>query len=175
MIGSLFSVNYFSYECGGWEDKKSRLSELIKSDTFERSGSAQFLTDRHSEHGDYADDFASIFNEELNRFGVDARLEMIRIRSIWSVRYERGDYHSIHNHRSTGYSGILYFDYDDRVHTPSIHVSPWNDPVTDMTVMTAPPVREGTMVFVPSNVLHFTRPNNSDRLRSIVSFDLEVQ
>jgi len=175
MIGTLFSVKYYSYECDGWEAKKAELLKHIDPGSFERAGSAQFATDRHSEHEPYVEPFVNIFSDELNRFGVDANLRELDVRSIWSVRYRRGDYHSVHNHRSTGYSGILYLDYDDRVHTPSIHVSPWNDPASDMTVLMAPPVREGTIVFAPSNVLHYTRPNNSDTERAIVAFDMEVR
>lgn len=175
MIGNLFSIRYVSVQSEDWESKKAQLKKLFREEDFERRELAQFETDRHNNNNRYIDDFCRIFGDELNRFGMEMGLTQLRIGSMWSVRYERGDYHAIHNHRSTGYSGIVYVDFDSEEHTPSVHVSPWNDPITDMTPFSVPPVKEGTFVFVPSNVLHFTRPNQSDKLRSIVAFDMEVQ
>ena len=175
MIGNLFSVRYVSVQAKDWDEKKARLEDLLRDDDFERLGIAQFETDRHNNENRYLGDFCQIFGDELNRFGMEMGLTSLMVRAIWSVRYEKGDYHAVHNHRSTGYSGILYMDYDEDEHTPSIHVSPWNNPITDMTELSAPPVREGTLVFVPSHVLHYTRPNESDKLRQIVAFDMEVQ
>jgi hypothetical protein len=175
MIGNLFSVKYVSVQTEDWSDKKPKLEALLRDHEFERSGLAQFETDRHSNNNRYVDDFCRIFGDELNRFGMEMGLTQLRIGAIWSVRYHKGDYHAVHNHRSAGYSGILYMNYDEDEHTPSVHISPWNDPVSDMTPYAVPPAREGTFVFVPSNVLHFTRPNNSDKLRQIVAFDMEVQ
>lgn len=175
MIGNLFSVRYVSLQCENWEQKKDELKALIRDEEFERKDLAKFETDRHLNRSRYISDFCRIFDEELNRFGVEMGLTALNMLSIWSVRYERGDYHAVHNHRSLGYSGILYVDFDEKEHSPSIHVSPWNDPITDMTSLSAPPVKEGSMVFVPSNVLHFTRPNESDKLRSIVAFDLDIR
>lgn len=175
MIGNLFAIRYVSIQAENWNEKKLELEALLREHEFERHDLAQFETDRHSNGGRYAQAFCGIFGDELNRFGMEMSLSQLRISSIWAVRYGRGDYHTVHNHRSTGYSGILYMDYDEDEHTPSIHVSPWNNPITDITELAAPPVREGMFVFVPSSVLHYTRPNESDKLRQIVAFDMEVQ
>lgn len=175
MIGNLFAMRYVSVQAEDWGEKKEELLDLLREGDFERRDLAQFETDRHNNRNRYIEDFCGIFGDELNRFGMEMGLAQLRIGAIWAVRYRRGDYHAVHNHRSTGYSGILYVDYDEAEHTPSIHVSPWNNPVTDMTELAAPPVREGTFVFVPSSVLHYTRPNESDKLRQIVAFDMEVQ
>ena len=175
MIGNLFSVRYVSIQTEDWGSKKEELTSLLRDSEFERMDLAEFDTDRHNNGNRYVSDFCRIFSDELNRFGMEMGLNLLNIGDMWAVRYGRGDYHGVHNHRSTGYSGILYLDYDEDEHTPSIHVSPWNDPITDTTHLSAPPVREGTMVFVPSNVLHYTRPNNSDKLRQIVAFDMEVR
>jgi hypothetical protein len=175
MIGNLFTVKYVSVQTEDWDRKKAELGTLLRDSEFERRDFARFLTDRHQNYNRYAQQFCNIFDQELNRFGIDIGASTLKISAIWAVRYERGDYHTVHNHRSTGYSGILYVDYDGDVHTPSVHVAPWNDPLTDATALAAPSVREGTMIFVPSSVLHYCRPNESDKLRQIVAFDMEVR
>jgi len=175
MIGNLFAMKYVSIQATDWDSKKAELVALLRDDEFERLDAAEFDTDRHSNGNRYVGDFCRIFQDELNRFGLEMGLQRLDIGSMWAVRYGRNDYHATHNHRSTGYSGILYVDYDEEEHSPSIHVSPWNDPISDATQLAAPRVSEGTMVFVPSCVLHYTRPNSSDKLRQIVAFDMEVQ
>jgi hypothetical protein len=49
----------------------------------------------------------------------------------WSVRYRKGDYQTVHNHKSWGFSLVLYVEYDPKVHTPTTFVCPWQDPRTD--------------------------------------------
>ena len=38
---------------------------------------------------------------------------------VWAVRYQKGDQQTIHNHKSWGFTGILYVDFDPKVHTPT--------------------------------------------------------
>jgi len=175
MIANLFEIKYASIEATDWPSKKGRLSALLRDEEFERRDLACFETDRHTNGNRYINDFCDIFSGELTRFAVEMGFGTIKVGAMWAVRYGLGDYHSVHNHRSSGYSGGLYLDYDSSVHTPSIHVCPWNDPALDVTFLAAPPVEEGTLVFVPSSILHYTRPNQSEKLRQIVAFDMEVR
>lgn len=175
MIGNLFALRYVAVQSEDWSSKKEQLKEFLRDEEFERYSLAQFDTDRHSNNNRYLEDFANLFGPEIDSFALNLGLKQVRIDSIWAVRYGLNDYHAVHNHRSKGYSGILYVDYDPSVHTPSIHVAPWNDPVSDQTVNSAPEVSEGTFVFVPSSVLHYTFPNTSIKLRQVVAFDMEVQ
>ena len=90
----------------------------------------------------------------------------------WLTSYDKGDHQTIHNHRSYGFSGIIYIEYDPSVHTPTCFVAPWQDPKTDKTILKFPDVQEGTMLIFPSYTLHFVQPNKSDKRRVILSFDL---
>jgi hypothetical protein len=175
MIENLFALRYVKIDTVGWDRKKPEIKSLLDPEEFHRQDLAVFDTDRHHNRNRYLDDFCTIFSDELTKFAFEMGFTQLKMGAIWAVRYGRGDYHSVHNHRSTGYSGILYLDYNPEVHTPSIHVAPWNDPVNDATQLSMPPVSEGSMVFVPSCVLHYTRPNQSDELRQIMAFDMEVR
>ena len=85
----------------------------------------------------------------------------------------KGDHQTIHNHKSWGFSGILYVDYDPEVHTPTCFVAPWQDPRTDTTSLAYPQdVKEGTLIIAPSYTLHFVHPNRVRKPRTIMSFDL---
>ena len=55
-----------------------------------------------------------------------------------AVRYQKGDQQTIHNHRSWGFTGILYVDFDPKVHTPTCFVAPWQDPRSDTITLAYP-------------------------------------
>ena len=75
----------------------------------------------------------------LEEFCKDAEVSC-KMTDAWCVRYQKGDYQIIHNHRAWGFSGILYVDYDPEVHTPTTFMAPWQDPRTDRTLLVHPPL-----------------------------------
>ena len=86
----------------------------------------------------------------------------------WAVRYQKGDQQTIHNHRSWGFTGILYVEYDPKVHTPTCFVAPWQDPRSDTTSLAYPQnVKEGTIFISPSyTCLLYTSPSPRDKRQS---------
>ena len=86
---------------------------------------------------------------------------------------QKQDQQTIHNHRGWGFSGILYVEYDPKVHTPTCFVAPWQNPVSDTTSLAYPSnVKEGTVFIAPSWALHFVHPNQTRKQRTVVVFDL---
>lgn len=174
MINELFTIPFFPQRVDGWAEKKERLMKYISEDDLDRNELETFSSDRRNDGLTYIKPFCDIFREELNEFGKAAGLRKLEVTSIWMIRYDRGDFHPVHNHKSTGFSGILYLDYDAAEHTPSVYVSPMNDPVTDCTMFKTPEVQEGDLIIFPSSILHYCAPSASDVPRRIVSFDMNV-
>ena len=109
---------------------------------------------------------------ELFEFCKEAEVSC-SISDAWAVRYQKGDQQTIHNHRGWGFSGILYVEYDPKVHTPTCFVAPWQNPVSDTTSLAYPRnVKEGTVFIAPSWALHFVHPNQTRKQRTVVVFDL---
>ena len=91
----------------------------------------------------------------------------------WCVKYQKGDQQTVHNHKGWGFSGILYVEYDPKVHTPTCFVAPWQEPRSDTTSLAYPSnVKEGTVFIAPSWALHFVNPNQTRKQRTVVVFDL---
>lgn len=169
---SMFSIPVFEYQVNDWQNKKNQISNYINESLLTRGEHENFYSDRHTNNNSYLGEFNRIFQDELDQFFSDLGT-VGNIIAVWKVNYTKGDFHQIHNHGSTGYSGIIYFDYDDEVHTPTQFVDTDNDPITDRTRLACNQGSlEGDIVIVPSKVLHFTYPNNSDKLRSILGFDI---
>ena len=75
----------------------------------------------------------------------------ITLDHIWFVEYEKGDYQLPHNHRSSGFSGILYVDFNEEKHPLTTVIQPWNGIFDDETKMINVDAEEGTLIIMPSN------------------------
>lgn len=172
MKTNLFEYPSYQYQVDDWEFKKKGLLKRINSQDFVRTNLQTFETDRRTNKKNYIHYLRELISPELNQFCQEAEVSC-SMTDAWCVRYKQGDQQTIHNHRSWGFSGILYVEYDSEVHTPTCFVVPWQDPRTDTTTLKFPSnVEEGTIVIVPSSTLHFVYPNQSKKQRTIISFDL---
>ena len=177
MINLLFHVPLFSYEVKEWDRKKKALLSRINKNEFGYFGLNDFQTDRHAKKNRYALDFESIFDDELSEFKKDANLEYLRVLDIWTLKYtKKNENHCPHNHRSTGFTGLLYLEYDPKVHEPTKFIGPWNDPVDDKTQLAMlPDPKPGVIYIWPSVMLHYADGMKTNKLRMVTSWDMEVR
>ena len=172
---SLFDFPSYQYEVDDWEFKKKGLLNRINKSNFERNQLPPFETDRKTAGKSYVHYLEDFLRPLLFEFCKEAEVTC-SMTDAWCVRYQKGDQQTVHNHRSWGFSGVLYVEYDPKVHTPTCFVSPWNDPRTDTTTLVFPDnIKEGTVVITPSVTHHFVHPNLSRKSRTVVSFDLLPQ
>lgn len=173
MIVDLFKIQMITYGITNWQEKKQKFKHLLNNDLFETNNRQICKSDRGKIN--YVDGFYHIFEDELTALATDLKVEKFNLDSVWCVKYDKGDWHPPHNHSSTGYSGIIYLDYDEDEHTSVLFVNPINDPIRDTTEFKLLNIVEGDMVVVPSSLLHFTYPNQSDKPRIIIGFDLKFK
>jgi hypothetical protein len=168
----LFEYPSYQYQIDDWDFKKKSLLKRLKDEKFVRTSLQTFETDRQTNKKSYLYYFQDLIKPQLFEFCQEAQVTC-SMTDCWAVRYQKGDQQTIHNHRSWGFSGILYVEFDPKVHTPTTFVAPWQDPRTDTTSLARPAdVKEGTIVIVPSYTLHFVGPNEVRKQRTIISFDL---
>jgi hypothetical protein len=173
MIDTLYIIPYYRYSVTNWQEKKMKLQNAMKQQVFTRNAvnNISFFESDRSNPRDYVNDFLYIFSEELQEFGKELNLDCFKVEDIWTVQYKKGDHHAVHNHGTCNLSAILYLDYDEQEHTPT-HFVVGQDNFKNTTEISSPYVREGDIVMFPSNLLHFTSPNTSDKVRRVVSFDI---
>lgn len=176
MIHPLFFVPIYRYEVEDWSRKKKALYKKMERGNFVKEGLQHFYTDRQKDGKSYALDFDHLFSDELNQFKQESGVSEYQITDIWTIKYKKEDYQTVHNHRSHSYSGILLVDYDEKVHKPTVFVGPWNDPISDTTQLSfAPDAKEGVMYIFPSVLLHYAQSNGSGRERVVTSWDMLVR
>jgi hypothetical protein len=179
MMKPLSIIPYFHYEKPeNWEHIKTELlSFLSYLNNQERRDIERFYSSaNHSEESMVMlrDKFISLMSDKLQEFGREVGAQSFEIENIWAVSYEKGDFHDVHNHGIDGMTGILYLDYDENEHPPTTYVGA-NNFMTGHTQLSSPAVKEGDLVFVPSSVLHYTRPNESDKTKTSIAFDLVLK
>ena len=177
MIETLFSIEIFKYQCIDWEFKKQKILDLINIENFKNDDN-DFVSSRNLDEKNPSQlklNFSKIFSQELLRFSQELGVDNISVRDVWSVKYNLNDFQAPHNHLSYSYSGILYVDYDERCHQPTEFIAPWNHPIFDGTISkTIKNIKESTIVFFPSFLLHYAPQNKTDKERKVVSFDLLI-
>ena len=171
MKAPLFEFPSYQYEISDWDFKKKGLLNRINKQKFVRTELQAFETDRSTNNKTYVRYLEESLRDELFYFCDEAQVSC-SMTDAWCVRYERGDQQTVHNHRSWGFSGIIYVEFDPKVHSPTWFVVPWQDPRNDMTSLRYPDVKEGTMFIAPSSCLHFVKPNQARKRRTVIAFDL---
>ena len=169
----MFSTPFYYYGILHWHDKKTKILNLIKDKNFVRSQS--FSSDRKLSSNSYLEYFVDIFKDDLELFQAELQVNEMFVTDVWSVKYELGDFHPVHNHSSTGYSGIIYLNFNEDEHTGTYFVNNQTNPITDATDSVLSYAHEGAMIIVPSSVLHFTYPNKSSLVRQIIGFDIKFK
>ena len=176
MKASLFEFPSFKYQVDDWEFKKKGLLNRINKANLKKTGLQTFETDRQTDISKaWVHYLSELLRDILWEFCKEAEVTC-SMTDAWCVRYQKGDQQTIHNHRSWGFSGILYVEFDPKVHTPTCFMAPWQDPRHDTTSLAFPEnIEEGTVLITPSFTHHFVHPNNSRKQRTVISFDLLPQ
>ena len=175
MKAPLFEFPSYQYQISDWDFKKKGLMNRINQSKFIRTELQTFETDRQTNNKSYVRYLEEFLRPELVEFCNEAQVTC-SMTDAWVVRYDKCDYQTVHNHRGWGFSGIIYVEFDTKVHTPSCFVAPWQNPRDDTTSLGYPQdVKEGTMVIFPSYTLHFVHPNQTRKRRTVLSFDLLPQ
>lgn len=155
----IFKISIYQSIVNDWQQKKKYLHGNILS-TLEKNNL-------------FLNKFSEIFKDDLFLISKNFDLEEYKIIDVWSISYKKYDYHQVHNHRTVGLTGIIYYEYDEIEHEPTFFISPFNDPIRDVSLIYKPQnIKSGSIIVFPSFLNHFSNPNKSDKERVIVAFDI---
>lgn len=171
MKNILFQIPYYSVLISNWKEKKSKIIEVLKDYPVKKLTTQNFLTNHQQPRLNFIERFLEIFEEDFKEFLTDIE-GSIKIKDMWSVVYHKHHDHMIHNHGGNGYSGLLYINFDPKLHSPNIYLQPWNHHELDVSVFNNFPVKEGVMIVAPSFINHFVPANTSNSPREVIAFDM---
>ena len=184
----MFNIPVWTKEIQNFENGiKNKLTNLLIEFPETRHANNNFFTNRsklklggvaHEKTSTLCDEFSKIISTELNDLTKSLceyskkNLSLV-VEDVWSVTYYEGDYQRMHNHSSTGLSGILFIDSPDD--GPNLDIlQPWDDWISDNTSILSVKFKSGAMVVFPSFVKHSSEPNKSKQTKRIISWDMKI-
>ena len=163
-IEPVFKIEFFKIKCADFKNKKKKLEKALAR--YPEMPQANFKSNRNK--CSINTEFREIFKDEFSLMRAKYNSKIL-LQRVWSVVYDKGNYHVPHNHSSTGYCGILYLDM--KPDSPkTTYIQPWNDD-NDKSVLYSPKVEEGDIMIVPQLLTHYTEPNKTYFKKRILSFD----
>ena len=95
----LFEYPSFYYVIDDWEFKKKGLLNRINKQKFIRTEMQRFETDRHTHKNSYLNFLIELLKPTLQKFCEEAEVSC-KMTDAWCVKYYKGDFQTIHNHRA---------------------------------------------------------------------------
>jgi hypothetical protein len=179
---NMFVVPFLHIEVRNWNLKKKQLKDLYYSSQIIHSAdkNEHVKTNYHtldletSSFKTYLNNIFNILSEEIGYFKSYFEFDNCYMKSAWFEQALQYDFHEVHNHGTFGYSSVCFIDYNSEIHTPTKFLSPFDHFITGEHMLYTPSVNEGSLIFFPSAIKHFTNPNVSEQERIILSFNLEL-
>tara|TARA_R100000458_G_C8270385_1_gene245118 strand:+ start:1929 stop:2513 length:585 start_codon:yes stop_codon:yes gene_type:complete len=174
-IYDMFSVPLVKYHIVNWKENKKRILESLPK-----------LNQEHLDRdvGLYTDFFEVIKNNNLPTYSnvvIDiikpyladfTQQRCVEFTNMWFQTAFKGNSHGLHNHGHSGWSSVIYVEFNPQFHTSTKFISPFNNPWDGNLVDFMPEVQEGDMIIFPSTLTHESLPNQSEVRRTIVSYNL---
>ena len=175
-VNPMFVVPIVYYPIENWsENKKKMLDALPPEDDsqLEPNGSGLytdfFISSKVQEMPSYFNTVLDVIKPYLKSFMDGNPVEFVE---MWYQKYYNMVEHKAHTHGFTGWSSIIYVEFDPEVHESTKFFSPFRQP-WDCDVETFQPnIKEGDMILFPSSLLHEAPLNRSDKRRTIISYNI---
>jgi hypothetical protein len=159
-----FSVPIYKYKVENWKIKKKKLLDLFNS--LQHKVVGNLVTSPINIK-------TNILLEEIKVFEEDIKMKFSSS-EVWFQKYENSMNHAVHTHGPTGFSSVCFIEYNKNTHKPTTFISPFGNYITGELERYEPNVEEGDIIFFPSNLLHYAPSNLSNEIRTIMSFNLQI-
>jgi hypothetical protein len=184
-VKPIFSIPLFTIsKLSNWQEKKNGMLKIFEEyqDKIVKKGNVltSYVTDKDSLwYKEFIEKITKILNEELHLiyeiFGNEKYPDKkANVLDAWFQEQKQYMYHGPHNHGMSGLSVICFLEYDENEHTPTQFISPYQDTLRGYFLNHFEKVTEGSMLIFPSNIMHYTEPNQSKKSRIIFSMNVEV-
>jgi hypothetical protein len=143
----------------------SKINNPVKQGTQTLTNQDYFNpTDLSKQYIDYFID--SIRPEMISLFGIFSAKDIL-IKNIWFQQYKKGDSHSWHTHTDCMLSNIFYLEKPTGTDTEFFNYE---------TQQPYAPIKvdEGSLLVFPSYISHRSKPNPSNKRKTIISFNANL-
>lgn len=168
----IFPIKVHKLKCTNWVNKKDRLLGLVDWDNPEYKNGFQ-ISDYYENKRTgwpYTHDFFLILEEEFDKLLKHTDKDSLHITALWGQRYKEAQYMPTHTHGTTGYSAVVYVEFNKQEHFSTRFLAPYHSVDNHLDAF-SPDVEEGDILVFPSFLLHDAPPFLSKQNRTIFSFN----
>ena len=175
-VNPMFAVPIVYYTIENWSENKKKILDALPPEDdsqLEPNGTGLytdfFINGKVKEMPRYFDTVVDVIKPYLKDFMDGNPVDFVE---MWYQKYYNMVEHKTHCHGFTGWSSIIYAEFDPKVHESTRFFSPFRQPWDcDMEVF-QPTVKEGDMILFPSSLLHEAPLNKSNTRRTIISYNI---
>ena len=114
----------------------------------------------------YFDNILENIKEVVNKVNADLKYpEHLKLGNRWFQQYAKNDFHDWHIHGDSVLTCVYYVDIDATTPTTSYKLF---DKEYEFDIN----IKEGDVLIFPSFLLHCSKPNVSDKTKTIIAFNL---
>ena len=175
-VNSMFAVPIVYYPIANWSENKKKILDALPPEDdsqLEPNGTGLytdfFINGKVKELPSYFHTVVDVIKPYLKSFMDGNPVEFVE---MWYQKYYNMVEHKTHCHGFTGWSSIIYVEFDPKVHESTRFFSPFRQPWDCDVEVFQPKVKEGDMIIFPSSVLHEAPVNRTDTRRTIVSYNI---
>ena len=174
---NIFAIPFLHIKIQEWDKKKKKLLELCDKEnfTFEKVGTVKnsFSMNETKSLG-LSESIENLLMPEIDAFKDVFKIKQSKIIQSWFQIEERFMYHPIHNHGYGHFSSVCYIEFDKDKHLPTTFIAPAPDVLSgDISNFVPEDITEGSIVFFPSGLPHYSPGNKTEINRKILSFNIE--
>ena len=96
------------------------------------------------------------------------------VTSAWVEQAQTFHQHLPHDHGVENFSCVLFAGFDDVAHESTTLISPYRS-ADGLIYQYNPTVKEGDILVIPGNILHYTTQNRSTKSRTVIGFNLQFK
>ena len=175
-VNPMFTVPIVHYPIENWSENKKKILDALPPEDdsqLEPNGSGLytdfFINGKVQELPSYFHTVVDVIKPYLKSFMDGNPVEFVE---MWYQKYYNMVEHKTHCHGFTGWSSIIYVEFDPKVHQSTRFFSPFRQPWDCDVEVFQPKVKEGDMILFPSSVLHEAPVNRTDTRRTIISYNI---
>ena len=175
-VNSMFAVPIVYYPIANWSENKKKILDALPAEDesqLEPNGSGLytdfFISSKVQEMPSYFNTVLDVIKPYLKNFMDGNPVEFVE---MWYQKYYNMVEHKTHCHGFTGWSSIIYAEFDPKVHESTRFFSPFRQPWDCDVEVFQPEVKEGDMILFPSSLLHEAPVNRTDTRRTIISYNI---
>ena len=175
-VNPMFTVPIVHYPIENWSENKKKILDALPPEDdsqLEPNGTGLytdfFINGKVKELPSYFHTVVDVIKPYLKSFMDGNPVEFVE---MWYQKYYNMVEHKTHCHGFTGWSSIIYVEFDPKVHQSTRFFSPFRQPWDCDVEVFQPKVKEGDMILFPSSVLHEAPVNRTDTRRTIISYNI---